>query len=131
MVSAIGSALSGLAAAGKRLSVGANNIANQFSTRSRIDGVTVNQPYTPQRVHQVSLENGGVQTVVTDVNPPTTRVFDPQHVDADADGTVAYPNVDIATELVNQKLASYDFKANLKTIKIEDDMQKSLLDILG
>jgi flagellar basal-body rod protein FlgC len=131
MVSSINTALSGLAFAGKRLEAGASNIANQFSTKSKVNGQTVDQPYTPKRVQGVSVEGGGVQSVVTDVTPATTTVFDPQHPDADANGAVQFPNVDIAAELVNQKIASYDYKANLKTIKVADELHKSLLDILS
>lgn len=131
MISPFGSALSGLAAAGKRLEVSASNIANQYSTRKQINGQTINEPYTPQKVQQVSLQNGGVQTVVTDVSPTTTGVYSPEHPDADANGTLQLPNVSLEDELVEQKMATYDYKANLKTIKVADEMQKSLLDILS
>lgn len=131
MVFAIGSALSGLAAAGKRLEVSAANVANQHSTRKKVDGQTVNEPYTPQRVQQVSLQNGGVQAVVSDISPATTTVYDPDHPDTGPDGVLKLPNVSVEEELVGQKIASYDYKANLKTIKVAEDMQKNLLDILA
>lgn len=41
----------------------------------------------------------------------------------------AVPQVDIAKELIEQKLAAYDYKANLQTIKVAANLQKSLLDI--
>lgn len=131
MVSAINSALSGLAAASKRIEVSANNIANQFSTQSIVDGQVTNNPYTPQRVDQISLSNGGIETKVKDVNPPTTPVYDPENPSADASGVVQLPNVDQAEQLIDQKIASYDYKANLKTIQVQDDLNKSLLDIIS
>lgn len=120
MISPISSALSGLNAASKRVAVSADNIANQFSKN-----------YVPQRAGQVSLGAGGIQTIVTPINPPTVTVFNPADPDADANGAVQLPNVDVANELANMMVASYDFKANLKSIKVTDKMQQSLLDILA
>jgi hypothetical protein len=36
---------------------------------------------------------------------------------------------DKANAIVHEDIASYDFKANLKTIKVADNMEKALLDI--
>lgn len=130
MVSAINSALSGLAAAGKRLDTSANNIANEFSTRTNKSGEVTNTPYVPQRVLQVSQETGGTLAKQVDVEPATVTRFDPTNADVRANGTAVVPNVDVANELIQQKLTSYDFKANLKTIKIQDNLDKSLLDII-
>jgi len=126
MVSAIDSAVSGLAASSRKIQVSANNIANQFSTKSVIDGQTVDTPYVPQRVDQVSLSNGGVQAQVRDVNPATTTIPDTQN-----GGLQEVPNVDLANELIQMQVASYDFKANLKSIKVQDNIFKSVLDIIS
>jgi flagellar basal-body rod protein FlgC len=131
MVSAINSALSGIDAAERRIQNSANNIANQFSTRTVVDGQVTNQPFVPQRIQQVSGAGGSVRTVSSDVEPATTAVFDPSNPEANSEGIVQFPNVDTAQELVAMQIASYDFKANLKTIKVEDNMQKSLLDIIS
>ena len=120
MLSPIGSALSGLSAASTRVSVAADNIANQFS-----------KDYVPKQVTQVSLQTGGTQARVLDVTPATTPVFNPSDPEANADGTVSFPNVDLATELVNLTIASYDYKANLKSIKVANELHKSLLDIFS
>jgi flagellar basal-body rod protein FlgC len=131
MVSAINSALSGIDAAERRIQNSANNIANQFSTRTIVDGQVTNQPFVPQRIQQVSGAGGSVLTVRSNVEPATVAVFDPSNPEANAEGIVQFPNVDVAQELVSMQIASYDFKANLKTIKVEDNMQKSLLDIIS
>ena len=125
MVSSINTALLGLSAASKRLEVSANNIANQFSTKSVIDGKTTDAPYKAQRVDQVSLSNGGVLAKVSDANPPTTSASDGQG------GTAQQSNVDPANELIQQNIAAYDFKANLKTIQTQDNILKNLLDIVS
>lgn len=118
--SATNIALTGLNAAETRLSVSANNIANQSSAKQLVNGKVVNQPYTPQQVQQTSLPGGGTQAQVADINPATVTV-----------GGQQLPNVDQSNEIVQQSIASYDFKANLKTIKVQDQMQKSLLDIIS
>lgn len=127
MVSAINTALSGLAAASTRLEVSANNIANQFSTKSQVNGVTTDQPYVAQQVDQVSLSTGGTQALVHDVNPATVTIAD----QSGQGGTTEVPNVNSDEELVNQNIAAYDYKANLKTIKVQDNLDKALLDIIS
>jgi flagellar basal-body rod protein FlgC len=120
MISPVGSALSGLNASSRRIAVAADNIANQFSNN-----------YTPSQVDQVSLSNGGVLAREKAVTPDKVQIFNPVDPNADASGLVSMPNVDVANELVSMSIASYNFKANLKSIKVSDEMQKSLLDILS
>jgi len=55
MSSAIDTALSGMAAASRRVEVSAGNIANQQSTATSVNGVTTNKSYIPQDVVQISL----------------------------------------------------------------------------
>jgi flagellar basal-body rod protein FlgC len=131
MIPGLNSALSGLNAASKRLETSANNVANQFSTTSLVDGVTVNKPYQPQRVVQTSLSGGGVMARTQSVEPGTVQVNDPDNVAADAQGITQYPNVNLEDEVINQITAKYDFKANLHTIKAGDSMIKNLLDIIS
>lgn len=124
MTTAIDSALSGLAAASRRVEVSANNIANQSSTSTQVNGVTTNQPFIPQDVVQISLGSGGVRSEVRDASNPTSQQLGD-------DGITETPNVDSADEMVKMQIASYDFKANLKTIQIYNRMQQNLLDMLS
>jgi len=127
MVSSINSSLSGLAAASKRIEVSANNIANQFSTGL---GKT-NEPFVPQDVVSVTAPGGGVIAKVQDAANPLISQFDPENPQANEQGFVQAPNVDIAKELVNTKIASYDYKANLKAIEVAGNLEDSLLDIFS
>lgn len=131
MSTVIGSALSGLAAASRRVEVAATNIANQNSTATQVNGVTTNKSYIPKDVVQISLGAGGVRTEVRDANNPTVKLYDPESLQADDYGFVEYPNVDMAEELVNMQIASYDYKANLKSIKVHDNMTESLLNVIS
>jgi len=40
-------------------------------------------------------------------------------------------STDTLSELINLKIASYDYQANAKVLKIADDLQEKLLDILA
>lgn len=132
MVSAIGAAISGLNAAQTRLSVSASNIANQRSTSRIENGVRVQEPYIPQRVVQSAIApQGGVRADVQAVDPATVKAYDPDIPSADENGIVEFPNVNIEEQLVNTKVAGYDYKANLKVLKTQDEITKSLLDIFS
>ena len=116
-------ALTGLNAASNRLHNSANNVANQHSTSQRVNGKVVQEAFEPKQVTQTSLESGGVRSDLKSTDPATIQVFQ------SGEGLVDYPNVDLEEEVVNQQLASYDFKANLKVIETADEMAEDLLDI--
>lgn len=132
MVSAINTALSGLTAASTRLQVAANNIANINSTQTQAaDGTVTNTPFQPNLVAQTSLSTGGVQAKVLPTTDKPQQVFQPDNPAANAQGLVAYPNVDLATQLVQTQLATYDYKANLKTVSVHSGLFKNLLDMIS
>ncbi len=132
MVSAINSALSGLAAAGKRLEVASNNIANINSTRTRnADGTVTTAPPPPQEVQNVAQSTGGVQAEVRNSEKPPIKFYSPDHPDADDQGFLNLPNTDLAEQIVQSQMATYDYKANLNTIKQQDKLFQNLLDIIS
>lgn len=132
MVSAINTSLSGLNAASRRLDVAANNIANISSTRTQTaDGAVTNQPYRAQEAVQVSLSAGGVQLLVQPSSAPVEQVYAPDDPAADEAGVVKLPNVNLEDQVVQSKIAGYDYKANLKTIATQDKLSDSLLDLLA
>lgn len=130
MVSAINTALSGLTAASTRVNAAANNIANQNSTRTSENGETKVAPPPVLDVVQTTQEPAGVRAEVVDSAREPLKVFQPENPDADTEGFVRLPNVEPERELVDLKIASYDFKANLKTIQVQDNLFKSTLDII-
>lgn len=64
----------------------------------------------------------------TDPTPPR-MVYDPGHPDADANGNVAMPNVNVVTEMVNMISASRSFEANVVAINAAKNMAKDSLEI--
>lgn len=123
-------ALSGLQAASKRLENSANNIANQNSTGSASNDAAVRQAYKPTDVVQTSSDTGGVRTEIRERTPATTSVYAPDDSAADSKGFVQAPNVNEASELIDQKFAIYDFKANAKVLKAYNETVETVLNIV-
>jgi flagellar basal body rod protein FlgC len=123
-------ALSGLSSATLRLASSANNIANATTTGIEVSGKRVGS-YTPTDVVQTAVEpQGGVSSALvardpSAVNASSAGVNDP----ASRDNTPQFPNVDLAEEVVNTDIATYDFKANLKSLKAANDALGTLLNI--
>jgi flagellar basal-body rod protein FlgC len=130
-------ASSGLAAERLHMEVAAANIANAESTRSENGG-----PYRRQEVvFSASLNGalrraaegqlGGVESVeILEDQSEMPRVYAPGHPDADADGFVTYPNVQIAHELVDLMTAARAYEANLKSLQMFKSMTEQSLALL-
>ena len=131
MSSVFSIAASGLAAQSKRLEVTAANVANQRSVAPRPGAQPQAGEYVPHQVALSSRAGGGVEAKAVPVSPPSVLVYEPGAPDADADGIVARPNVDLATELVNLLDARRNFQANLKVIQAEDRRLGDLLDVIS
>jgi len=129
MVNAVNSALSGLAAASRRVEVSAQNIANQRSTSDSKDGVRQAKPYSALEAQQLSTPGGGVEVRVREAKPLAQKVNDSGTARTDQDGLAKQPEVDVTKQLADQQLASYDFKANLKSIKVQEKLMQKLVDI--
>lgn len=54
-----------------------------------------------------------VTSIVEDHVTPMSKVYDPSHPDADGDGYVTYPNVNVVTEMTNLIDASRGYEANV------------------
>ncbi len=109
---------SALTAERARMRVIASNVANANTTRSP-EGGAYKKKYAileTQPVANNSLERGvRVSQVVTDTMAPR-MVFDPEHPDADQEGYVAYPNINVLDEVTNMKTATMAYQANLSIL---------------
>mgnify|MGYP006309199653 CR=1 FL=1 len=56
-------------------------------------------------------------------------VFDPQHPDADAEGYVTYPDINIVEEMTDLMVANRMFEANVTVINSAKQMIMKSLDI--
>lgn len=137
MVSITGIAASGLLAQSQRLNASASNVANN-GVKGAIPGADgkgatgQKQAYQPIGVVQDSVSLGGqpagTRATYQPVNPAYRPEYDPGADYANADGLVAAPNVDFATETVNQITAASAYKANAQVLRTEDELVRSILD---
>lgn len=107
---------SGLTAERLRLDLISNNIANINTTRTAEGGPYRREvPVFAQRLERAcrGFQGAGVQVtaVLKDPSPPR-MVHEPGHLDANAEGFVAYPNVDINREFIDLISASRAYEAN-------------------
>ena len=138
MFSAFNINASGLTAQRYRMDVISENVANATTTRTS-DG-------TPYRRKVVAFEEKGGQTsfsrvlgqasynhgysgqgvkvsgVYQDYKTEMKMVYDPSHPDADENGYVTYPNVNIITEMTNMIDASRAYEANATAFNASKSM---------
>lgn len=119
-----------------RLDIISQNIANAQTTHGP-DG----KPYQRQVVvfesalQQATGGDGQTQTptlkvasIQKDTRAPL-QVYDPGHPDADANGMVAMPNINIHEEMADMISASRSFEANLAVVKNARSMAIQTLSI--
>lgn len=103
----------------------ANNMANINTTRSE-DGGPYKRMEALVRTKKFAcgdVDRGvSVDKIFRDDSQPRL-VFNPNHPDANAQGYVAYPNIDLVTETTNLKQASLAYEANAAVI---DAIKKSI-----
>jgi len=66
---------------------------------------------------------------VNENEQPFRKVYDPSHPDADEQGYVNYPNVNIVEEMINMISATRAYEANAKVIEASKSMAMRALDI--
>jgi len=130
---------SGLAAERQRMEVIANNIANANTTRSITGGPYRRQAMVFTEAFDMALSDGkfnphGLQGVrVKGVEGDLTefpQVFNPGHPDADENGMVQMPNVQLPNEMVDLITASRAYEANLKALHLFRQMTEQTLALL-
>ncbi len=132
MINAIHTALSGLAAASKKVEASASNVANLTTTGSLSD--PNNAPYSAVTTVQETITDSdgnalGVKANVIPKNTPFVPAFSPDSPFADSDGLIGVPNVNLAEEAVNISIAKNTFKANLQVIQAASELSEDLLRI--
>ena len=117
-----------------RMNVIANNIANAQTTRTA-QGGPFRRQLTIFRGEQIGPtlkpEKFGVRVkeVVSD-RSPFREVYDPSHPDANEDGIVLYPNVNLAVEMINLLSAQRAYEANVDVILTSRSMGEKALEII-
>lgn len=79
----------------------------------------------------VGITSSGVKVleVSEDYSTPLKRVYNPSHPDADENGYIEMPNVNVVKEMVDMMTASRAYEANVTTIKATKSMISSAMKI--
>jgi flagellar basal-body rod protein FlgC len=130
-----------------RMEVVANNIANAYSTRTPRGGPFRRQDVVFAAVYDDKLRNAGraggpgggisayqlggvrVDGIVDDPSD-LVPVYNPGHPDADINGFVLYPNVQIPIEMVNLITANRAYEANIKVLQAFRQEAEQALNLL-
>jgi len=132
---------SGMTAERTRMNVASSNLANATTTETPAGG-----PFKRlDVVLQASKASGGISGaaaggvdpavngvkvggIVEDSSPPRLE-YDPGHPDADANGYVAYPNVNVVEEMVDMITASRAYEAGVTSLNTAVSMAERALQI--
>ena len=141
----MGISASGLRAERTRAEVVASNMANAESTRTAGGGPyqrqeVVFQSQSPGSFRMQLASAGGsaadsvpggvkVSSVVTDNSQPILR-YEPSHPDANAEGYVAYPNINPVLEMTDLMSAARGYQINASAVQAAKQMIQQSLEIL-
>jgi flagellar basal-body rod protein FlgC len=132
---------SGLSANRLRMNTLSANLANANTTRTdeggpyrRRDVVFSASPVGSAFEDFLNGANGAQlsKVQVTNIHEDTKEprmVFDPTHADANADGYVAMPNIQVMTEMVNMLAATRAYEANATAVNEAKQMAIKSLEI--
>ncbi|GAA0107095.1 flagellar basal body rod protein FlgC [Clostridium tertium] len=121
---------SGLSAERLRMDTITSNITNATTTRGE-DG----KPYVRKiAVFQENLDEAkklnGVKAVgIVEDESPLKSVYDPTHPDANEDGYVTMPNVNLLNEMADIIAASRAYEANVDTLNASKSMFTKSLEL--
>jgi flagellar basal-body rod protein FlgC len=134
---------SALTAERLRMDVIANNIANANTTRTQEGGpyqrmqvvftprVDASREFAPMlsTMTKDGLPMGVRVTSIQKDQAPARMVFDPTHPDADTEGYVAFPNINVTNEMVDLISASRAYEANVTAMNASKSMMLKALEI--
>jgi flagellar basal-body rod protein FlgC len=128
---------SGLSAQRTRMNIAASNLANAQTTQAAGGG-----PYKRRDVVMTSVQAPGAEgtpfaqsvhgvevSQITQDNAPPRLEYDPGHPQANAQGYVAYPNINPVEEMVDMITASRAYEAGVTTMSTATSMAERALGI--
>lgn len=122
---------SGLSAERLRMDTITSNMANANTTRSADgSGAYVRKIAVFQEALDENNNLAGVKAVeIIDDDSPLKQEYDPTHPDADENGYVTKPNVDVLTEMADMMVATRSYEANVDTFNSLKSMFSKALEI--
>jgi flagellar basal-body rod protein FlgC len=133
---------SGMAAQRTRMNTISSNIANINTTRTpeggpyrKKDVVFESLPETKNFGEILGVNSPGsevqrvqVTDIISDTKAPLLK-YEPDHPDANEEGYVAYPNINLMEEMTNMIQATRGYEANVSAMQAAKDMALSSLEI--
>ncbi|GAB1410719.1 flagellar basal body rod protein FlgC [Desulfovibrionales bacterium] len=140
-MTAIDVGASGLKAERTRLNVISMNLANAKTTRTVEGGPyrrkevvfkesDLGSPFSGAMQSALDKEVKGVRVaLVQNDERPLRQVYEPNHPDANEEGYVSYPDINIVEEMTNMMAAMRSYEANVSTISTAKTMFAKALEI--
>jgi flagellar basal-body rod protein FlgC len=140
-MTAIDIGASGLKAERTHLNVISMNLANAKTTRTTDGGPyrrkevvfkesDVETPFSKAMQTAQDRELKGVRAdAIRNDNRPLKQVYEPNHPDANEDGYVSYPDINVVEEMTNMLSAMRAYEANVSTITTSKSMFTKALEI--
>ncbi len=130
LISTLKISTSGMSAERLRMDLIADNLANANTTRTATGAPYRRKVAVFEPIQPTADRPGGVRVVAIaeDTTPPRV-VYQPGHPDADANGYVTYPNVDMVHEMIDLITASRAYEANIQAFNAAKNMFMRTLDL--
>lgn len=131
---------SGMNAQSLRLNTTASNVANANAASSSSDQVYRARHPVFSAVNKQAMEaqfasdklspSAGVEVKgIVESDAPLARRFEPHHPEADEEGYVFYPNVNVVEEMTNMISASRSFQVNVEVMNSAKQMLQRVLSL--
>ncbi|OGP65060.1 MAG: flagellar basal body rod protein FlgC [Deltaproteobacteria bacterium RBG_16_42_7] len=130
---------SGLRAQRARMEVIATNLANIHTTRTAEGGpfqkkevvftaTDVSEEKRFDRLLSEKVEGVKIDEI-SESKKPFEKVYDPGHPDADGEGYVSFPNINLMEEMADMIAATRSYEANINVINTTKEMFLKALEI--
>lgn len=130
---------SGLRAQRTRMEVIATNLANIHTTRTAEGGpfqkkevvftaTDVSEEKRFDRLLSEKVEGVKIDEI-SESKKPFEKVYDPGHPDADGEGYVSFPNINLMEEMADMIAATRSYEANINVINTTKEMFLKALEI--
>jgi len=140
-MTAIDISASGLNAERTHINVISMNLANTKTTRTVMGGpyrrktvvvasTDVDEPFSKAMNSALNREIKGVRVLgIVQDRRPLRSVYEPAHPDANAEGYVMYPDINVVEEMANLMTVQRNYEANVTTIDTVKGMYTKALEI--
>ncbi len=132
---------SALSADRTQMNVISMNLANAKTTRTPMGGpyrrrtviraaTDVDDPFSKHMRSALDRELKGVRVMAVAMDSrPLKQVYEPGHPDANAEGYVYYPDINVVEEMANLMVAQRNYEANVSTMDAVKKMYQKALEI--